>query len=300
MKKFAFTLAEVLITLGIVGVVAAMTIPSLINKIKYHTYDNAKHRILNTVGEAGKILAIEGNINVSDNSEDFVKNYLSKKLSIVKMCDAQHLKDCGLSEKFYKSDGITEINMPKKMLGETVVTTLNGKGSAGTVKSMEKSSFGIVTANGHSLNLFYNNACQKSKNINVSGKYEYSQDLMCFMGIYDMNGLRGPNIVGKDIGLVGVFYPDETVRAVAVLPADKNYPSKVRWSEIGKACDSFGKDYRVPDGDELSLMALNGNLIGITGNWFWHAGKSQGIVLFAEGNRGFNNLGTGYLRCVRK
>ena len=30
MKK-AFTLAEVLITLGIIGVVAAMTIPSLIN-----------------------------------------------------------------------------------------------------------------------------------------------------------------------------------------------------------------------------------------------------------------------------
>lgn len=29
-KKFAFTLAEVLITLGIIGVVAAMTMPSLI------------------------------------------------------------------------------------------------------------------------------------------------------------------------------------------------------------------------------------------------------------------------------
>ena len=31
-KKFAFTLAEVLITLGIIGVVAAMTIPTLIAK----------------------------------------------------------------------------------------------------------------------------------------------------------------------------------------------------------------------------------------------------------------------------
>ncbi len=30
MKKFAFTLAEVLITLGIIGIVAAMTLPSLI------------------------------------------------------------------------------------------------------------------------------------------------------------------------------------------------------------------------------------------------------------------------------
>lgn len=31
-KKAAFTLAEVLITLGVIGVVAAMTIPSLIQK----------------------------------------------------------------------------------------------------------------------------------------------------------------------------------------------------------------------------------------------------------------------------
>ena len=34
MKIRAFTLAEVLITLGIIGVVAAMTLPSLMNKIQ--------------------------------------------------------------------------------------------------------------------------------------------------------------------------------------------------------------------------------------------------------------------------
>lgn len=32
MKKFGFTLAEVLITLGIIGVIAALTLPSLIQK----------------------------------------------------------------------------------------------------------------------------------------------------------------------------------------------------------------------------------------------------------------------------
>ena len=58
-QKCAFTLAEVLITLGIIGVVAAMTMPTLINNIKYHSYDNAKRKVLNSVGEAGKLLAIE-------------------------------------------------------------------------------------------------------------------------------------------------------------------------------------------------------------------------------------------------
>ena len=32
--KYAFTLAEVLITLGIIGVVAAMTLPALVTKYK--------------------------------------------------------------------------------------------------------------------------------------------------------------------------------------------------------------------------------------------------------------------------
>ena len=39
-KRFGFTLAEVLITLGIIGVVAAMTIPTLIqntNSVKFAT-----------------------------------------------------------------------------------------------------------------------------------------------------------------------------------------------------------------------------------------------------------------------
>ena len=34
MKKFGFTLAEVLITLGIIGVVAALTLPSVNQKLE--------------------------------------------------------------------------------------------------------------------------------------------------------------------------------------------------------------------------------------------------------------------------
>ena len=37
-KRFAFTLAETLITLTIIGVVAALTIPNLLNKYTKHTY----------------------------------------------------------------------------------------------------------------------------------------------------------------------------------------------------------------------------------------------------------------------
>ena len=41
MKKFGFTLAEILITLSIIGVVAALTIPSLIQHYKKLLFINA-------------------------------------------------------------------------------------------------------------------------------------------------------------------------------------------------------------------------------------------------------------------
>jgi len=37
LKKCAFTLAEVLITLGIIGVVAAMTLPVVVSKYRQYT-----------------------------------------------------------------------------------------------------------------------------------------------------------------------------------------------------------------------------------------------------------------------
>ena len=36
MKKFGFTMAEALLTLGAIGFVSVITIPGLINNVKYH------------------------------------------------------------------------------------------------------------------------------------------------------------------------------------------------------------------------------------------------------------------------
>jgi prepilin-type N-terminal cleavage/methylation domain-containing protein len=53
--KSAFTLAEVLITLGIIGVVAAMTIPTLMTKIKTARYRTAFKKGLSTLNQAVKM-----------------------------------------------------------------------------------------------------------------------------------------------------------------------------------------------------------------------------------------------------
>ena len=323
MKRYAFTLAEVLITLGIVGVVAAMTMPVLINNIKYHSYDNAKRKVLNSIGEAGKLLAIEGDLNGAADAEDFVKNRLAKKMSIAKFCDSEHLTDCGLPSKFLKTDGKTEMNMPTKMKGQTAAEVFN-YGATETQTYANKNSYGFVTGNGYSVNLFYNGACIPDKSTAAMStstdsngnpyKHYFIQDQMCFFAIYDMNGKGGPNVVGKDIGLVGVFYPNEETKAVAALPADYDWSSAGRggakstrtYATAPKACDDqFGKDYRLPDRDELALMAMAGNLLGITGNGYW-SGSVVGSGLawrqfFTYGSRNAEPVTYGtYVRCVRR
>ena len=50
--KNAFTLAEVLITLGIIGVVAAMTIPTLISNTNGAQFKTAYKKALSTMNQA--------------------------------------------------------------------------------------------------------------------------------------------------------------------------------------------------------------------------------------------------------
>ena len=51
-KKLGFTLAEVLITLGIIGVVAAMTIPTLMQKTNDSEIKSSYKKMLSVLNQA--------------------------------------------------------------------------------------------------------------------------------------------------------------------------------------------------------------------------------------------------------
>ncbi|MFQ8625632.1 MAG: prepilin-type N-terminal cleavage/methylation domain-containing protein [Candidatus Gastranaerophilaceae bacterium] len=88
MRLNGFTLAEVLITLGIIGIVAAMTMPALIANSKKTEYSSKLKKFYSVMnqailmseqdnGEAGEWLkegGIEGDIKDEDNNPDFGKN----------------------------------------------------------------------------------------------------------------------------------------------------------------------------------------------------------------------------------
>lgn len=61
-KRFGFTLAEVLITLGIIGVVAAMTIPSLMNQTSGAEFKAGFKKAVSALNQAVTMnVALEGN-----------------------------------------------------------------------------------------------------------------------------------------------------------------------------------------------------------------------------------------------
>ena len=51
-NKLAFTLAEVLVTLGIIGVVSAMTVPTLMQNYQRQSYVTQLHKTYNEISQA--------------------------------------------------------------------------------------------------------------------------------------------------------------------------------------------------------------------------------------------------------
>ena len=67
MRKFnAFTLAEVLITLGIIGVVAAMTMPTLINQTNGAQYKAAYKKAMSAISQAVTLNVAQDDVSFAD------------------------------------------------------------------------------------------------------------------------------------------------------------------------------------------------------------------------------------------
>ena len=116
--KQGFTLAEVLITLGIIGVVSAIVMPAIITDIQGKQYSVARKKALATIGEAGRQIAVNGEMGNAVDAEDFVENYLKRQLKMVKTCKNDDLKACGIETDTNKilSFHKAKRTMPKKWI----------------------------------------------------------------------------------------------------------------------------------------------------------------------------------------
>ena len=85
MKKLGFTLAEVLITLVIIGVIAAMTVPTLMNNTNAQEYRSALKKAISGVNQALTLnYALEGlSANDYATGQDLVDDVFKKRMSVL-------------------------------------------------------------------------------------------------------------------------------------------------------------------------------------------------------------------------
>lgn len=98
-KKSSFTIAEILITLGIIGIVAAMTIPTLIYKTNENTYKVSYRKAYAEISQAlikanqsDDLVGLTGTYGSYGGAANF--EALKKQFAISLDCNNNNLSDC--------------------------------------------------------------------------------------------------------------------------------------------------------------------------------------------------------------
>ena len=123
-KRVAFTLAEVLITLGIIGVVATLTLPSVVANYKEKQLTTAWKKAYSDVANAALLMS-QNNEDLS--TEQKVGKAFAKYLKVDKVCNANKGVEQGCwreNTKIYNKDGSYAYSDPTDMGGGSVCMIL--------------------------------------------------------------------------------------------------------------------------------------------------------------------------------
>ncbi len=202
--KVAFTLAEVLITLGIIGVVAAMTLPGLIAQHQKKEVAVKLEKAYSELFQAIKVAEKDYGSMDSwhfegegiEQIKDFSSNYLFTNIKVIKSC--------------IPSSGECWADSP---------TSLGGRNLRGYIGNSNARNSSFVTASGYSVYYW----------LHGYGGWFY----------VDVNGLKKPNTLGKDIF---AFYLAFVQRVSASCPEDTL--TKIGFFPVGASCEAINdRDY---------------------------------------------------------
>ncbi len=182
-----FTLAEVLITLAIVGIVAALTIPTLVTNIAnkgyveklfktYSVLQNATNMIIAEVGDPQTWSWTDYHNNDGTNVDnEYIVDLYRKKLKIVEECDATSAvveNKCHVNPNDYKYLNGTS--------GTSVKDPVNHR--------LFQLNYQFVLSDGSLVGFRFK--------VNNYGVFWGAPD---FLFTIDVNGKKGPNQIGRDV-----------------------------------------------------------------------------------------------------
>ena len=328
-KNAAFTMAEILLSLTIIGVVAAITLPSLTGNINERTWNTQRKALYARFSQALSLMpnlngygtlhaaGVDGSGSSYDAEDDaamaFLTEGLSKVLKTTNLCDYDALEDCGIPDTITAMNGdvLSDFTTSYNTLvafnsmfdGTYNASNADGTTTSYTYSQLDTKAAAFETANGESILVYYNPNCVAD--MQETG-WHYTQPKMCANFVYDLNGNKGPNTVGKDIGFITALYPSDPV-VVAPMPLASNAGSGAQ-TAAGAMCKNQDSEARLPNRDELSAMFYNRTLLGISSGTFWSgsvisSGESgtAWYQSFVAGNRGPHTRSGGFnVRCVRR
>ena len=258
-QKSAFTLAEVLITLGVVGIVAAMTLPTVMTNVNERIRKEQVRTVKYKLTQATDKMKSLGLIGPYATTEDFV-NELRKHLKIAKVCDNQHLDECWPTESISTPDG--EVKVKTLTTGAKIKALALGTASTRTV--------GIVTGDGVPMILAYSpicNALSPEKTYlwsTVDNKPETNATTNCISAVFDINGAKKLNRIGTDVRTLNSLFGSKQYAATAISKDECNrlksrlgingcYYDNDYWAGAVKKCHDIGM--HLPSMQTLAVIA---------------------------------------------
>lgn len=225
MKNHAFTLAETLITLGIIGVVAAMTLPSVVNKYQEKVTITKLKKIYSILSQcyltsvqkygtpdewgftgrdAGS--ADENEESYTAQNAIIIRDKLFESAKKIRDCNnAKNQKACGMSDKYFRIDGGVNPEIGGSMAKTSSAFMVDG------------SSIMIIA-----------NPPGVSRGSGVLSK--------TYAIIYiDLNGVKSPNTYGKDLF---TFYLTKQNIMPAGTANESSWPFSTCYSH-GGACTAW-------------------------------------------------------------
>jgi len=213
-----FTLAEVLITLAIIGVIAAITIPSIVANHQKTALEAQFAKSYRTLQQAVNLaIAEHGSFDTWDwqdsytreEKDAFVKKYFTPYLNIVKVCPAGESATTGC---------LPDISYKYLDNNQTVIDTKNPE---------------AVLADGTTMAFAFKGNCLKNKT-------------RCLAFDVDLNGEKKPNTIGRDVfgfdfyAASNEFLPQGMVITAEKFNEETQSYTKRSYEEVNEACSSGG------------------------------------------------------------
>ena len=313
-KKFAFTLAEVLITLGVIGVVAALTMPTLLKNIAERSNSEAQANLAQKITKSMDLMRADGGLERTYNSTDEFVDEFSKYIKISTRCDADHIADCWPTKTVTTTDGET-YDVSKAKTGRNL-----------NLKDNKSDNVGMILADGATLIITYNpnagiigdgdTVTPSFANLPIgfgrTKKFAYTTSVTSSIDfVMDVNGFKGPNsearngkqydirsfkvarfskgCAGNEIKGVGCVYQLPSYSPIKAGSDDMkkwdpkwnktSYASQDNyWAGAKKACDDIGMS--LPDKSKLESLAKKTTgwkeLNGVpTSGYFWSSSEGS-------------------------